>query len=134
MYKFSKLCHSFRSPIYGCYTSVLYRLNKTAKILDKIFGATNRNAVKLDKTRKVWYLLLRVFWLPQPKFNFWKWGRALYYAICYTTLYYISSQIWDFPNISFISMIRSLKSSGKLWENSYTKFAILDIMFRFNSG
>ena len=28
--------------------------------------------VKLDKTKKSWCLILRVFWLLLPKFNFWK--------------------------------------------------------------
>ena len=31
-----------------------------------------RNPVKLDKTRKFWYLLLGTIWLSLPKFNFWK--------------------------------------------------------------
>ena len=30
-----------------------------------------QSAVKLDRTRKVWYLLLRGFWLLLLKFNFW---------------------------------------------------------------
>ena len=32
-------------------------------ILEKIFGAKYKNEVKLDRMRKVWYLLLLVFWL-----------------------------------------------------------------------
>ena len=86
----------------------------------KVFETKQRNPVKLDRTRKVWYLLLRVFWLLLPKFNFWKGNWA-----------YVSTQIWDFPNISLFRKILSLKSFGNSWGNSYTKFAILDIMFRF---
>ena len=33
--------------------------------------------VKLDKTTKIWYLILRVFWLLLSKFNFWKKDRTL---------------------------------------------------------
>ena len=71
---------------------------------------------KLDRTRKVWSLLLRVFWLLLPKLNLRKGNWALGY---------VSTQIWDFPNISLF-----LKSFG----NSYTKFAILDITFRLTCG
>ena len=37
---------------------------------NKIFGTEQKNPVKLDWIRKVWYLLLRAFWLLLPKFNF----------------------------------------------------------------
>ena len=36
-----------------------------------------RKQTKLDKARKVWYLLLRVFWLLLTKFNFSKGSTAL---------------------------------------------------------
>ena len=52
--------------------------------------------VKLDGARKVWYLLLRVFWLLLPGFNFWRGDWALGY---------VSSQIWDFPNMSLFPKI-----------------------------
>ena len=85
-----------------------------------------RNPIKLDRTRKVWYLLLRVFCLLLPKFNFWNGDWALGY---------VSTQIWDFPNISlFPKILLSLKSCGNPWGNSYTKFAILDVTFRFTFG
>ena len=77
-------------------------------ILDKVFGTEWGNPVKLDGTREVWYLLLRVSWLLLPN---------------------VSTQIWDFPNISLFSRILSLKSFGNSWGNSYTKFAVLDITF-----
>ena len=60
-------------------------------IPDKIFWTKKRNLTKLDKARKVWYLLLRVFWLVLTKFNFSKGSSALDH---------ISTQIWDFSNIS----------------------------------
>ena len=84
-----------------------------------------RNPLKLNRTTKVWYLLLRVFWLILPKFNFWKGDRALGY---------VTTQIWDFPNICLFPNILSLKSFGNSFGNSYSKFAILVITFRFTSG
>ena len=92
---------------------------------NKIFGTKQKNPVKLDCIRKVWYLLLRAFWLLLPKFNFWKGDWALGY---------VSTQIWDFPNISLFPKILSLKSFGNLWGNSYTMFAILDRTFHFTCG
>ena len=56
-----------------------------------------------------------VFWLLLPEFNFWKGDWALGY---------VSTQIWDFPNISWFPKILSLKSFGNWWGNSCTKFAI----------
>ena len=47
---------------------------------------------------------------------------------------YVSTQIMYFPNISLFPKILSFKSLGNLWGNSYTKFAILDIKFRFTCG
>ena len=38
---------------------------------------------------------------------------------------YVSTQTWDFPNISLFPKILSLKSFGNSWGNSCTKFAIL---------
>ena len=55
----------------------------------------------LDRTRRVWYLLLRIFWLLLPKFNIWKGDWALSD---------ISTQIWYFSNISLFPKILSLKS------------------------
>ena len=54
-------------------------------------------------------------------FNFWEGDWELDY---------VSTQIWDFPNISLFPKILSLKSFG----NSYTNFVILDITFRFTWG
>ena len=68
----------------------------------KLFCYTNSirlASVKLDSTKKVWYLLLRVFWLLFPKFNFWKrdWVLA-----------YVFTQTWDFPSISLFRKILTL--------------------------
>ena len=48
---------------------------------------------------------------------------------------YVFTQIWNFSNISeFPNIPKILKSFGNSWGNSYTKFAILDIKFRFTCG
>ena len=44
-------------------------------------------------------------------------------------LAFVSSQIWDFSNISWFP-----KMWGNEWGNSSAKFAVLDIKFRFTSG
>ena len=49
-------------------------------IPDKIFGTKWSNPVKLDRKRKVWYLLLRVFELLLVKCKFLKGGKALGYV------------------------------------------------------
>ena len=46
----------------------------------------------------------------------------------------VPTQIWDFLDISLFPKILSLKLFGNSWGNSYTKFAILDINFRFTYG
>ena len=94
-------------------------------VLGEIFGTKWRNPVKLDRKRNVWYQLLHVFWQLLPKFNLWKEDWALGY---------VSTQIWDFPNIFLFPKILSLKLFGNSWGNSYTKFAILDITFCFTCG
>ena len=85
-------------------------------MLDKIFGTKWRNPVELDRTRTVWYLLLRVFLMLLPKFNFWKgdWGLHLNLR---------------FSNISLFPKILSLKLFGNSWGNSYTKFARCHVSF-----
>ena len=67
---------------------------------------------KTGRTRKIWYLLLRVFWLLLSKFSFWKEDWALGY---------VSIQIWDFPSISLFPKILNLKSFG----NSWGKYSII---------
>ena len=70
--------------------------------------------------RGVWYLLLRVLTAAA---GLWFWGGDW-------ALGYVCAQIWDFPNISLFPRILSLKLFG----NSYTKFALVDITFRFTCG
>ena len=65
------------------------------------------------------------FWLLLPKLNFWRGGWALGY---------VSTQIWDLPNISLFPKILSLKLSGDSWGSWYAEFAMLDITFRFACG
>ena len=43
----------------------------------------NKNSVKLDRTRKLFYLILSILSLPLSNFNFWQEG-------------YVPTQIWDF--------------------------------------
>ena len=76
--------------------------------------------VKLQRKRKTWYLLLRVYWLLLPNFNIWK----RHWAVGY-----VSTQIKYFPDISLFPKIPSLKSFGNSWGSSYVKFAKLDITF-----
>ena len=68
---------------------------------------------------------MRAFWLLLLKINFWIGGWALGY---------VSTQIWDFPNISLFPKILDLKWLGNSLGNLYTKFAILDIKFRLTCG
>ena len=67
------------------------------------------------------YVYLRVFCLLLQGFNFWGGNWALRY---------VSTEISDFPDISLFPKVLSLKSFG----NSFTKFALLDITFRFTCG
>ena len=79
----------------------------------------------LDRAGGVWHLLLRAVWLLLAEFNFWGVDLALAF---------VCIQIWDFPIISLFPNILRLKSSGKSWGNSCTKFIILDITSRFTCG
>ena len=58
-------------------------------------------------------------------------GNMVFRAVA---LGYVFTQIWDFPKISLFSKILSLTSFGSSSGNSCTKFAILDITFRFTCG
>ena len=88
----------------------------------KIFGTQLKNLVKLDRIRKVRYLLLHVFWLPLPKLSLCKGDWALDYA---------STQIWDFSKISLLRNITSLKSFGISSGNFCANFVLLVIISRF---
>ena len=67
------------------------------------------------------------FWLLEPKFNFWKGDWETVWA-------HVSTKIGSFPNSSVFPMILSLRLFGNSWGNSYTKFDIPDITFRFTNG
>ena len=90
--------------------------------LDKIFGIMQRSPVKMDKTSKICYLILRVFWQVLSKFDFWKENRVLG---C------VSTQNFNFSNPSWFLKILNLKWFFNSWGNSCTKFVILDIKYRF---
>ena len=93
---------------------ILKNWNLGQNIWDKI-----EKSSKTGRTRKVWYLVLRVFWLLLSKFNFWKEDWALGY---------VSIQIWDFPSISLLPKILSLKLFGNSWD----KYSII-VYFLFSS-
>ena len=94
----------------------------TPTIPDKIFGTKYRIPVILDRKRKVCYPFLQDFWLLLSKLNFLKrdWVPG-----------FVSTQIWDFSNISLFPRILSPKSFANSFGNLYTRFAILDIKFGF---
>ena len=81
--------------------------------------------MKLDKTRKLWYLFLGDIWLLVSNIHLWRLDWALG---CVTT------QTWDIPNISKFPKILSLRLYGNLWVNSYAKVFILDIKSHFPYG
>ena len=61
-------------------TEPIYNKNMFAQtILGKIFGTKERNPVKLEKTSKIDFLILLVFWQLLSKFNIWKEDWALVY-------------------------------------------------------
>ena len=78
--------------------------------------------MKLEKTRKLWYLSLWKFRPLLLKINFWErdW-----------TLAFVSIQFWDFLIMSINPQILILRFFSNSWGNSYTKFIVIDIKFRF---
>ena len=54
---------------------------------DKTFGTKQRNLVKVDKTRKVWYILWWAFWQLLPKFDY-------YYHLSNSSLNHQISSSW----------------------------------------
>ena len=68
---------------------------------------------------------MRVSWQLLSTFNFWKEDWALG---CVSTL------IWHFSNISQFPKILSLTSFSNSWGNSWIKFVMLDIKYRFPCG
>ena len=117
-------------------------------ILGKIFAKKLRTPVKLDWTRKLWFLLFHAFWLLLPKLNLCKrdWPRKLWFLLFHAfwlllpklnlckrdwLLDYVSSQIWDFPKLFLLPNILTLKAFSNSWDNSYTEFLLLVTTFRF---
>ena len=92
------------------------------RILERIFGTKQRYSVKLDRTKKIWHVFLRVFWVLMSRFKFWKEDWVLGY---------VSNQIWKFLNISLFPKILGLKSFCNSWGYSYTKFSVPDTTFQF---
>ena len=43
----------------------------------------------------------------------------------------VSTQFWDFPNISQFPKIQSLQAFSNSWGDSYTNFTVLEIDSRF---
>ena len=80
--------------------------------------------MKLDKSRKLWYLLLRKFWLLLPKINFWSEDLAL---ACTPT------QFGNFLFISLFSKILSLKFVRQLVSQLLYKvyYARYQVSFNF---
>ena len=76
--------------VFSTFKDSLFAVNQSlmfATVLGGVFATGWRDPVKLDGARKVWYLLLRVFWLLLPEFSFRKRDWVLGY---------VSTQIWDF--------------------------------------
>ena len=88
-----------------------------------IWNMIERNLVKLDRKRKVWYLLLRVFFdcyceslISVRETGHW----ALGYAI---------PQIWDFPNISLFPRTQVLSHSAT---RSVTRIHMVRLTIRYH--
>ena len=103
---------------------------KIATLLDKIFGTRYRKHTKLERIRKLWYLLHNYmlwhnFWVLFQSFYFWKRGWVLEFMCI---------QFSHFPNICYFPEILIIKLFYNLWGNSYIVFVILRIRYWFNGG
>ena len=78
----------------------------------------NKNSVKLGKTWKLLYLILSILSLPLSNFNFWQEG-------------YVPTQIWFFFLSFLFPEILCLRLFDKSEGNSYFKFVIQHLQFRF---
>ena len=67
----------------------------------------------MDRTEKLWYVLLHNLWPLLQHFYFWKRDWALGST---------STEFSDFPNTSWFPKIVSLKLFSNLWGNLYTMF------------
>ena len=110
----------------SCTCAIRHLKISPAAILRRIFFKKNEEIKQsLEKTGKLLYLFLSIFWALVPKTYFYKgaWGQDC------TPL-----QFWDFLNSSLFPNILSLRSLGNLWGNLYNKVFILDIKFRVTFG
>ena len=76
---------------------VLY-CKRASTILCKIFSERLRNQAKLNKTEKLWYLILRIFWQPVPKIYF-----------CNGDWAFLGCVPIKFPNFPIISLFSYIK-------------------------
>ena len=100
----------FQSSIYNPSQNIWHKLKKYNKI-----GQDFKNVISN----------FACFWQLLSISNFWKEGWPIG---C------ISTQSWHFSNISKFPKIPSLKLFVNSWDNSCTKFVMLDIKYRFTGG
>ena len=91
-------------------TTVFSLAKLGSTILGKTFGTKQKSSKTGQLKKSLVSTFLGVFWQLLPNFNFWKEDCALGY---------VSTQIWDFRNISLFPKILRLKSFDNLWGNSY---------------
>ena len=95
---------------------------------ETIFVTKQRNAVKFDRARDVWFLFLRLFWLLFPKFKFWNRGRALYYVPIENWEFQFQSQaiLQLLRQLIYFVMVwtctKTLWSSKILWKGLFKSF------------
>ena len=92
----------------------------------KIFWDKSRNQAKLDKTTtKKRDLLLLTVWALVPKMYFCSgnWAKD-----------WVPMKFFNFPDISLLCKILSLRSFGRPWAKSYIQFVLLDMKFILHVG
>ena len=95
-----------------------FQINAWSAFLEKKFGQKlKKKQRKFDKSRKLWYLLFRSFWLALPKINFWKKDRGLSCVLI---------QFWDCPNIFYFPSVLSLESSC-FYEGTFAQRLLYEI-------
>ena len=88
-------------------------LSKNLDNFGQIIWSKVKFGAKLDRTEKLWYVLLHNLWPLLQHFYFWKRDWALGST---------STEFSDFPNTSWFPKIVSLKLFSNLWGNLYTKY------------
>ena len=101
---------------------------------------------KIGQEKKSLMCQKRVFWLLLPTFNLWKGDWALAYVSSrdfssisqfpriLSLFFFLCGHLARPPIVENAAKILSLTLFRNSWGNSYTKFAILDIKFRFTCG